>query len=85
VVAHRDHGFLLGTANAFDGPTRQAFVVEMVGREELMNAIALNSAMFNTARIVGPALAGIILAAVGAAWCFVLNGVSFLAVIAGWS
>jgi MFS family permease len=75
--------FLLGTANAFDGPTRQAFVVEMVGREELMNAIALNSAMFNTARIVGPALAGIILAAVGAAWCFVLNGVSFLAVIAG--
>ena len=75
--------FLLGTANAFDGPTRQAFVVEMVGRNELMNAIALNSAMFNTARIVGPALAGIILAAVGAAWCFVLNGVSFLAVIAG--
>jgi MFS family permease len=74
--------FLLGTANAFDGPTRQAFVVEMVGRNELMNAIALNSAMFNTARIVGPALAGIILAAVGAAWCFVLNGASFLAVIA---
>ena len=75
--------FLLGTANAFDGPTRQAFVVEMVGRKELMNAIALNSAMFNTARIVGPAVAGIILAAVGAGWCFVLNGVSFLAVIAG--
>jgi MFS family permease len=75
--------FLLGTANAFDGPTRHAFVVEMVGRKELMNAIALNSAMFNTARIVGPALAGIVLAAVGAAWCFVLNGVSFLAVIAG--
>jgi MFS family permease len=75
--------FLLGTANAFDGPTRQAFVVEMVGRKELMNAIALNSAMFNTARIVGPALAGIVLAAVGAAWCFVLNGVSFSAVIAG--
>jgi MFS family permease len=75
--------FMLGTANAFDGPTRQAFVVEMVGRTELMNAIALNSAMFNTARIVGPALAGIILAAVGAGWCFVLNGLSFLAVIAG--
>jgi MFS family permease len=75
--------FLLGTANAFDGPTRQAFVVEMVGRKELMNAIALNSAMFNTARIVGPAAAGIVLAAVGAGWCFVLNGVSFLAVIAG--
>lgn len=75
--------FLLGTANAFDGPTRHSFVVEMVGRKELMNAIALNSAMFNAARIAGPALAGIILAAAGAAWCFVLNGVSFLAVIAG--
>jgi len=75
--------FLLGTANAFDAPARQAFVVEMVGRGELMNAIALNSAMFNSARIVGPALAGLTLAALGAAWCFVLNGVSFLAVIAG--
>jgi MFS family permease len=75
--------FLLGTANAFDAPARQAFVVEMVGRRELMNAIALNSAMFNSARIIGPALAGVTLAAVGAAWCFVLNGVSFLAVIAG--
>jgi MFS family permease len=75
--------FLLGTANAFDAPARQAFVVEMVGRRELMNAIALNSAMFNSARIIGPALAGVTLAAVGAAWCFVLNGVSFLAVIGG--
>ena len=75
--------FLLGTANAFDAPTRQAFVVEMVGRRELMNAIALNSAMFNSARIIGPALAGVTLAAVGTAWCFVLNGVSFLAVITG--
>jgi MFS family permease len=75
--------FMLGTANAFDAPTRQAFVVEMVGRKELMNAIALNSAMFNLARIIGPALAGVTLAAVGTAWCFVLNGVSFLAVIAG--
>lgn len=75
--------FLLGTANAFDAPTRQAFVVEMVGRKELTNAIALNSAMFNCARIVGPALAGVTIAAVGAQWCFVLNGASFLAVIAG--
>jgi len=75
--------FLLGTANAFDAPARQAFVVEMVGRKELMNAIALNSAMFNSARIIGPALAGVLLAAVGAVWCFALNGVSFLAVIAG--
>jgi MFS family permease len=75
--------FLLGTANAFDAPARQAFVVEMVGRKELMNAIALNSAIFNSARIIGPALAGVVLAALGAAWCFVVNGVSFLAVIAG--
>ena len=75
--------FLLGTANAFDAPARQAFVVEMVGRKELTNAIALNSAMFNSARIIGPALAGVMLAAVGTAWCFVLNGLSFLAVIAG--
>ena len=75
--------FLLGTANAFDAPARQAFVVEMVGRRELLNAIALNSAMFNSARIVGPALAGITLAAFGAAWCFALNAASFLAVIVG--
>jgi len=75
--------FLLGTANAFDAPARQAFVFEMVGRKELTNAIALNSAMFNSARIIGPALAGVTLVAVGAQWCFVLNGVSFLAVIAG--
>ena len=75
--------FFLGVANAFDAPARQAFVVEMVGRVELMNAIALNSAMFNSARIIGPALAGVILASLGAQWCFVLNGASFLAVIAG--
>ncbi len=75
--------FLLGIANAFDAPARQAFVVEMVGRRELMNAIALNSAIFNSARIVGPAIAGIALAAVGPAWCFLINAVSFLAVIAG--
>ena len=73
--------FLLGMANAFDAPARQAFVVEMVGKRELMNAIALNSAMFNSARIIGPALAGITLAAFGAAWCFALNAASFLAVI----
>ncbi len=75
--------FLLGMVNTFDAPTRQAFVVEMVGREDLMNAIALNSAVFNSARIIGPTLAGIALAVVGSAWCFFLNGVSFLAVIAG--
>jgi len=75
--------FLLGTANAFDAPARQAFVVEMVGRDDLMNAIALNSVIFNSGRIIGPALAGVALAVIGPAWCFVLNGLSFLAVIAG--
>ncbi|MGE5140094.1 MAG: MFS transporter [Rudaea sp.] len=75
--------FCLGIVNTFDGPTRQSFVVEMVERQDLSNAIALNSAIFNTARIIGPTLAGIALAAVGPAWCFFLNGVSFLAVIAG--
>jgi MFS family permease len=73
----------LGVANAFDIPARQSFLVEMVGRENLVNAIALNSSMVNGARIVGPALAGITVAAIGEGWCFVANGVSFLAVIAG--
>ncbi|MGL4649769.1 MAG: MFS transporter, partial [Caldilineaceae bacterium] len=72
----------LGVVNAFDGPARQAFVVEMVGREDLSNAIALNSMIFNGARVIGPALSGILLALVGAAWCFLINGLSFLAVIA---
>jgi MFS family permease len=70
-----------GTAQAFDAPTRQSFTIEMVGREDLMNAIALNSAMFNSARVLGPTLAGIVLALVGPAGCFFVNGVSFLAVI----
>ena len=73
---------LLGVVNAFDVPTRQSFVVEMVGREDLPNAIALNSSVVNAARILGPALAGILVAAVGEGWCFVLNALSFLAVIA---
>jgi MFS family permease len=72
---------LTGIINAFDGPARQAFVVEMVGREDLSNAIAINSLMFNGARVVGPALGGILLATVGTAWCFFINGLSFLAVI----
>lgn len=71
----------VGAVNAFDGPTRQAFVVEMVGRDDMPNAIALNSMTFNAARVVGPAFGGILLATVGAAWCFLLNGLSFLAVI----
>ncbi len=74
---------LLGVVNAFDIPGRQAFLVDMVGRDDLMNAIALNSSMFNGARIIGPAVAGIMVAAVGEGWCFFANAVSYLAVIAG--
>ncbi len=74
---------LLGAANAVDMPTRQAFVVEMVGRTDLANAIALNSSMVNGARLVGPAVSGALVAAVGEGWCFLLNALSFLAVIAG--
>jgi MFS family permease len=74
---------LLGIVNAFDIPARQAFLVEMVGREDLMNAIALNSSMFNGARIVGPAIAGILVASIGEGWCFFGNGVSYIAVIIG--
>ena len=73
---------MLGIANAFDIPTRQAFVIEMVDRDDLGNAIALNSSMVNGARIVGPAVAGIVVAAVGEGWCFLLNGLSYVAVIA---
>ena len=74
---------LLGTVNAFDVPARQSFLIEMVGRDDLLNAIALNSSMFNGARVAGPAIAGILVALVGEGWCFLLNGVSYLAVIAG--
>ena len=73
----------LGIVNAFDIPTRQAFMVELVGKEDLMNAIALNSSMFNAARVVGPAIAGALIGAVGVAPLFFLNGVSYSAVIAG--
>jgi MFS family permease len=72
----------LGLVNAFDMPTRQAFVVEMVEkREDLGNAIALNSFLFNGARLVGPSVAGILISILGEGLCFLLNGVSFLAVI----
>jgi len=74
---------LLGVANAFDIPARQAFVVEMVGKADLTNAIALNSSLFNGARIVGPAVAGVLVAAIGEGWCFFANGVSYIAVIVG--
>jgi MFS family permease len=75
--------FLTGIANAFDGTARQAFVKDMVGKADMANAIALNSAVFNSSRIVGPALAGILIASVGPAWCFLLRGLSILAVIIG--
>ncbi len=74
---------LLGVVNAFDIPGRQAFLVDMVGKEDLMNAIALNSSMFNGARIIGPAIAGILVAKIGEGWCFFANGVSYIAVIVG--
>jgi MFS family permease len=73
---------LLGCANAVDMPVRQSFVIEMVGREDVANAVALNSAMFNLARIVGPAVAGLTIAVVGIAAAFLVNGLSFVAVIA---
>jgi len=73
--------FALGVANAFDAPARQAFVLELVEREDMTNAIALNSTMFNSATVVGPAVAGLTYAVLGPAWCFTLNGLSFIAVI----
>ncbi len=73
--------FLLGTAQAIDTPARQAFVIELVGREDLANAIALNSGTFHGARVIGPAVAGILVAAIGVSGAFFLNGVSFLAVL----
>jgi len=73
--------FLVGIVNAFDVPIRQAFIVQMVGKEDLPNAIALNSSIFNGARVVGPAIAGFTIAWIHEGWCFFMNGVSFLAVI----
>ncbi len=76
-------GLCGGVVMAFDMPARQSFVVEIASREDLMNAISLNSAMFNGARIIGPAIAGFLMAKVGIALCFFIDGVSFLAVLAG--
>jgi MFS family permease len=73
--------FLVGIVNAFDVPIRQSFLVQMVVKEDLPNAIALNSSIFNGARVVGPAVAGFALAWKGPAWCFLLNGFSFLFVL----
>lgn len=74
---------ILGCTNTIDMPTRQSFTVEIAGREDLVNAIALNSAIFNLARILGPAIGAALMAWLGAAWCFLLNGLSFIAVIFG--
>ncbi len=73
--------FATGTINLFDVPARQAFVIEMVGRQDLMNAIALNSSVFNAAAVIGPSLAGLIIAAVGVPACFLFNSLSYLAAI----
>ncbi|MBN1383896.1 MAG: MFS transporter [Elusimicrobia bacterium] len=71
----------LGLVYAFDMPARQAYLVEMVGKSDLMNAVALNSSIVNSGRLIGPALAGILIAAVGEGFCFLINGISFLGVI----
>jgi MFS family permease len=73
--------FLVGIVNAFDVPIRQAFLVQMAGKEDLPNAIALNSSIFNGARVIGPPIAGFVIAYIHEGWCFFLNGLSFVAVI----
>jgi MFS family permease len=74
---------IIGVVNSFDMPTRQAFTLEMVGRkEDLANAIALNSSVFNASRLIGPTIAGILISLVGEGTCFLLNGISYIAVIA---
>ncbi len=72
---------VLGVNNAFEGPARQSFMLELVGGEHLRNAVSLNSTMVNMARLVGPAIGGLMIAAVGTGWCFLFNAVSFIAVI----
>ena len=72
---------LLGCASAFDSPVRQTFVSDLVGEDDLSNAVALNSTSFNAARMIGPAFAGLLIAAVGTGWVFVINGISFVAVL----
>ncbi len=74
---------LLGVVNTIDMPARQSYLIELVGKEDLMNAIALNSSIFNAARAIGPAVAGILITAAGTAFCFFVNGLSYIAVIAG--
>ncbi len=73
--------FLFGAAAAFDAPVRQTFVGELVGDADLPNAVALNSTSFNAARMIGPAVSGVVIAAFGTGWAFLINGVSFIAVL----
>ncbi len=84
-IAHLNHllGFALalGIINAFDTPSRQAYVSDLVPRSLLPNAVALNSASFNSARLIGPAVAGLMIAAIGSGWVFIVNGFAFIAVI----
>ena len=75
--------FLLGLVNSVDMPARQSFVIEMVGADDIANAVALNSAVFNGARIVGPAIGGVLIGLLGTAFCFFFNGLSYAAVIVG--
>jgi len=77
--------FLSGCAAAFDAPVRQTFVAELVGDADLSNAVALNSTSFNAARMIGPAVAGLVIASVGTGWAFLINGASFVAVLASLS
>jgi MFS family permease len=74
---------MLGVVNAFDMPARQAFVVQLVEKKDLINAIALNSSAFNSARVLGPAVAGLLIAGIGEGWCFFANGISYVAVLVG--
>ena len=74
---------VLGFNNTFDMPARQSFIIDLVGKKDLMNAVALNSATFNLARILGPAVGALMIAYFGIAWCFLLNGISFVAVLIG--
>jgi MFS family permease len=73
--------FLLGCVTAFDAPARQTFVSDLVGEADLSNAVALNSTSFNIARMIGPAIAGVLIAAVGSGWVFLINAASFVAVL----
>lgn len=73
--------FILGLNNAFENPARQSFMMELVGADHLRNAVSLNSTMVNVARVIGPGIGGLLIAAVGSGWCFLINAVSFIAVI----